>query len=520
MYNGKEFTLDTLTFREKIAQLLHGSAYPNRHNYILDRMLSPRQWIGENQEVIIFTDWLSDWLKSTENIGGIHLFRSDARTLEEANTTIIEVMARSKIPPFISMDLTGGFTRHLGISFIEAKKHGVPDEFMEMANKSGTELPSQEDIGRVFKALIKKEDYIGQIRFRNKIGQYGSAIASICHDIGISVNFAPVLDVIENPNGSQFMEKNNETYGNDLYIVMVLGFHYMKGFQEASATTIIAPKHFIGTGKMSTNPHKEDTGASTMKPRDGSMLPFKDAIYGQLFVDPLWSGYVLDYQLRSLKKIKYHEAAIYNLNIPSNRISAKLAKKLWHIEYIYNEFGIDGSFYLMPPIKGLMVGHAQNYININTPGALDHKIVREKLRHSLKFKGIVWTDDLRMRAIDIHVKALAVDVTIPMILHSSGSLDELASRVQWAIKNREDFDGDSNPDITMEGINERVRLILEQKALLGLLTSTAVKTKVKCPNPKEKLQCLREVIVYRNNSKAYMLGTRAYQSDDKRTRDR
>ncbi len=237
------------------------------------------------------------------------------------------------------------------------------------------------------------------------------------------------------------------------------------------------------------------------------------------------------------KKIKYHEAAIYNLNIPSNRISAKLAKKLWHIEYIYNEFGIDGSFYLMPPIKGLMVGHAQNYININTPGALDHKIVREKLRHSLKFKGIVWTDDLRMRAIDIHVKkndkttqdkdlaerfvkALAVDVTIPMILHSSGSLDELASRVQWAIKNREDFDGDSNPDITMEGINERVRLILEQKALLGLLTSTAVKTKVKCPNPKEKLQCLREVIVYRNNSKAYMLGTRAYQSDDKRTRDR
>ncbi|MBT7736961.1 hypothetical protein HN709_04700, partial [Candidatus Peregrinibacteria bacterium] len=99
-HDGHQFSLEEMSLREKLAQLMVGSPYDSRTGNFLDNGLSQVPLLSHD-----FTDWASDWLKTDENTGGVHIFRSDARSIEEANRTIIELMARAEIPPFISMDV-------------------------------------------------------------------------------------------------------------------------------------------------------------------------------------------------------------------------------------------------------------------------------------------------------------------------------------------------------------------------------------------------------------------------------
>jgi len=547
-YDGTEFTLEDMSLEDKVSQLYHGSAYDSRMGDVADRALNHRK-LTSSPRLIEFTDWLTDWLKSDQTIGGVHVFRSDARSLDEANRTAIEIMAKSKIPPFITMDIVGGFTRHLGLTREEARYYGVPEEFLEMAKeRANLELPTQEDLGKRFDQLVRKRDYEGQIKFRKEMEKYGAAIARMCRDIGIVVNFAPVMDLVEDIDGNQFMEKNDETYGSNIHTVMVLAFHYIKGFQSVDNGTMIAPKHFAGTGKMGSNPHEEeDPGISTMSGKDGTMLPFLDAINGELFHDPICKAYALDFRVRRLMNdIAYLETVIMEIESKGKnamksknyrQATRKLREAREDLQAIYEEYRIDESFVTTDPIRGLMVGHAQNFMNPDTPGSLSPEIVKTRLRERLKFKGIAWTDDMSMGVIDFYVtngdgkkhdkgpgeryaQALATEITIPMLLHQTGNLDEMVDRIRRAIKDREDFDRDGNPDITMEGIDRRVRQVLEQKAQLGLLTKRTETREVNCAPAFEKAgpekKCLRPVTVYKNNAREYMSTTRAHRNATRR----
>ena len=446
-HEGEEFSLEGLTLKEKLAQIYHGSSYDSLTASRVDNALNHRH-ITSRPGLINFTDWLTDWLKSDETIGGVHLFRSDARSLDEVRRTAIELMAKGKIPPLISMDIIGGYTRHLGITQKDAIEYGVPPQFLALTkHDKNLVLPTQESLGTAFNALKQKKDHAGQLQFRKLMEDYGAAIGRICRDIGVVVNFAPVLDMVKDVNGTQFMEKNDETYGSDLHTIMVLGFHFMKGFQTTDGV-MIAPKHFVGTGKMPTNPHdEEDLGVSGMGGKDGSILPFQDAIRGTLFHHQISPVYTEDRKLRTLRN-EGNAGAI--------------------------------AFTTMPPVGGMMVSHAQSLLNPNTPGTLSSEIIRDKLRTALGFTGIAWTDDMQMGGITFHrddvsseryAHALGAGATMPMVLHSTGSLDDMTERVQLAIDTKEDLDKDGKPDITLEDIHAKVRLVLDTKVKLGLLSS-------------------------------------------------
>jgi len=216
---------------------------------------------------------------------------------------------------------------------------------------------------------------------------------------------------------------------------------------------------------------------------------------------------------------------------------AKLQDAREELEAIWQEHHLDDSFTTTDPVKGLMVGHAQNFTNPNTPGSLSPEIVKTRLRERLGFKGIAWTDDMRMGVIDFYVtngdgkprekgpgerytRALAVGITIPMLLHSTGSLDEMVERVRKAIKDRKDFDEDGKPDITMESIDARVRQVLDQKVELGLLSKKVGTRTVECTgaalreSPKQR--CSAPVTIYKNTARQYMAGTRAYRNQTAR----
>ncbi len=515
-HDGAEFALDDLTTEEKIAQLMYGSAYGSRAADIADRALNHRRLSFAPD----FMDWVTDWLKSDENIGGVHLFRSDARDLEETNRTVIEIMSKSKIPPFISMDIVGGYTRHLGLTREDARQYGVPEDFLQIAEENGNlELPSEEDLGRAFEALETEAE---KIEFRKKMEQYGQAIGLMCRDLGLVINFAPVMDMVTDVDGESFMAKNDETYGENLHTIMMLSFHYIKGFQQVDGVTI-GPKHFTGTGMIEVNLHEEELqSVSGMEARDGSFMPFKDAIHGRLLTDRIHPQvYKFDMQLRRyLLDIERLEAAGNTEGLTRKR--AQYAEFL--AKYDLTPADVPEDFMTTEPVDVMMVGHAQNFMNEETPASMSDEMVARRLQENLEFQGLTITDDLSMGVVDAHYRngaegcggcstgngysqqgeifaqALVSGVTMPMVLHETGELDSITHRVSQAIETEEDFNSDRRGrptlNLTMAEIDARVTMVLDQKVELGLLDTRVASD---------------GTVIYINTAQDYVSSTLAYQ---------
>ncbi|MBT7736957.1 hypothetical protein HN709_04675 [Candidatus Peregrinibacteria bacterium] len=173
----------------------------------------------------------------------------------------------------------------------------------------------------------------------------------------------------------------------------------------------------------------------------------------------------------------------------------------------------------MPKIQGIMVSHSQNFTNPNTPGTISSEMIRRRLQQNLGFHGIVFTDDLNMGATENHVNgraseaenwpaeafalSLAAGSTMPMLLHHSGEIDAIVERIKLAIESEEDFDGDGKADITMDEIDENVRLVLDTKAEIGLLKKSR-SSRFTHGFPRQES---RPRTVYENNSREYLRRT-------------
>jgi beta-glucosidase-like glycosyl hydrolase/CubicO group peptidase (beta-lactamase class C family) len=80
--------------------------------------------------------------------------------------------------------------------------------------------------------------------------EYGKLIAQQCKRIGIQVNFAPVVDVNNNPNNPVI---NDRSFGEDKYKVALFGVQVMKGMQDNGV--MACAKHFPGHGDTETDSH-------------------------------------------------------------------------------------------------------------------------------------------------------------------------------------------------------------------------------------------------------------------------
>jgi beta-glucosidase-like glycosyl hydrolase/CubicO group peptidase (beta-lactamase class C family) len=78
----------------------------------------------------------------------------------------------------------------------------------------------------------------------------GKAIGEQCKRIGIHVNYAPVVDINNNPNNPVI---NFRSFGEDKYKVGAYGVQIMKGMQDAGI--MACAKHFPGHGDVSVDSH-------------------------------------------------------------------------------------------------------------------------------------------------------------------------------------------------------------------------------------------------------------------------
>lgn len=97
---------------------------------------------------------------------------------------------------------------------------------------------------------LPKQMMLGAVQDSNIAYQYGRVVAEQCKRMGIQVNFAPVVDVNNNPDNPVI---NDRSFGEDKYKVASYAIQYMKGMQDNGV--MACAKHFPGHGDVAVDSH-------------------------------------------------------------------------------------------------------------------------------------------------------------------------------------------------------------------------------------------------------------------------
>ena len=92
---------------------------------------------------------------------------------------------------------------------------------------------------------------LGAIQDNKLLYQMGEEVARQCKRLGAQVNFAPVIDINNNPANPVI---GSRSFGEDKYNVALKGEHYANGMQDNGI--LATGKHFPGHGDTDTDSHK------------------------------------------------------------------------------------------------------------------------------------------------------------------------------------------------------------------------------------------------------------------------
>ncbi|HPH32292.1 MAG TPA: glycoside hydrolase family 3 N-terminal domain-containing protein, partial [Chitinophagaceae bacterium] len=129
---------------------------------------------------------------------------------------------------------------------------------------------------------------IGAINDENLVYRMGLAVGEQCKRIGVHVNYAPVVDVNNNPNNPVI---GFRSFGEDKNKVSTFGVAYMKGMQDAGI--MACAKHFPGHGDVDVDSHLDlPVINKSMEQLDAmELVPFKaifDAGVGSVMIAHLY----------------------------------------------------------------------------------------------------------------------------------------------------------------------------------------------------------------------------------------
>jgi len=92
---------------------------------------------------------------------------------------------------------------------------------------------------------------LGAVQDMELLRLYGKEVGRECNELGVHINFAPVIDVNINPSNPVI---GNRSFGEDPYLVSERGIAYARGLE--SRNVIAVGKHFPGHGDTNTDSHK------------------------------------------------------------------------------------------------------------------------------------------------------------------------------------------------------------------------------------------------------------------------
>lgn len=360
-----EQKLSNMTLEQKIGQMLQ---------------VDFRQWNGQDHTVL--SEEVANIIDKYD-LGGVILFAENVK--ETAQTTKLvhdlqEVVKKDEsndIPLLITVDQEGGIVTRLG---------------------TGTNLPGNMALG-----ATRSSQYAYNA---------GKIIGSELNSLGINVNFAPVLDVNNNPANPVIGVRS---ISSDPSLVGELGSSIISGIQDQGVSA--TAKHFPGHGDTATDSH-----------------------YGLPVVN------------KSLEELDKTELAPFKTAINQG------------IDMIMT--GHIG----LPQIEDEVVSSSQG--DFALPSTLSDDVITGVLREHLGYDGVVITDALNMKAISENfseseavIKTInaGVDIALmPTILRSEADVHKLETILNDVVN------AVNSGEISMDRIDESVKRVLKLKLERGI----------------------------------------------------
>lgn len=166
--------------------------------------------------------------------------------------------------------------------------------------------------------VFPKNMILGAIDDDRLLYEYGREMARECRAIGVHVNFAPVLDVNDNPDNPAI---GLRSFGENPDAVARHGIAFARGLEDNGVLTVA--KHFPGHGNPSTDSHKmlPTVNKTRSELKMCELLPFRQ------YIDAGLSGIMVGH---------LYVPAIDNRRVPSSMSQAHVAGLL------HNELGFEG----------------------------------------------------------------------------------------------------------------------------------------------------------------------------------
>ena len=359
-----------MTLEQKIAQML---------------MPAFRYWEnnGKIEGVPVLNDEMRNCIKS-HGFGGIIVFSENIQGTEQTVRLIDDMQNASvsggNLPLLIAADQEGGRVARL---------------------ETGTSMSGNMTLGALNDKKIAKE--------------YAKIMGSELSAVGINVDFAPVMDVNNNPNNPVI---NIRSFSSDPNIVADMGEAFIEGLHEEGISTAL--KHFPGHGDTGTDSH---TG-----------LPCIDKTYDE---------------------IKKLELVPFKRGIETNSDMIMTA----HIQF--------------PQIEKETYTSIKSGEEISLPATLSKTMITDVLRGDMGYNGVVVTDSLNMAAIKDHFTledtaklAINADVDMLLIPFYPMNADDLAKFDEYIISIA---DMVKNNEIDEDTITRSAERIVALKIKRGLL---------------------------------------------------
>lgn len=214
--------------------------------------------------------------------------------------------------------------------------------------------------------------------------EYGKLVGEQCKRIGIHVNYAPVVDINNNPANPVI---NDRSFGEDKYKVADYGVQYMKGMQDVGV--MACAKHFPGHGDVAVDSHYDlpviNKSRSELEALE--LYPFEkmfEAGVGSVMIAHLYIPAIDNTANRATSLSKNNVTKLLRNELGYKGISFTDALEMRGVTKFYPAG--DAS------VQSLIAGNDMLCLPGDVPGSI------QKVKDAIKSKKIKWKD------IDAHVK--------------------------------------------------------------------------------------------------------------------